>query len=70
MLVSASIVISKQPQLPYYVGIIHKVRTSSGERRVIMAKEVLYIGIDLGTFRSVMVSSDSHEEEELSLIHI
>ena len=32
-----------------------------------MAKEVLYIGIDLGTFRSVMVSSDSHEEEELTI---
>jgi len=28
----------------------------------------LYIGIDLGTFRSVMVSSDSHEEEELTVI--
>ena len=26
------------------------------------------IGIDLGTFRSVMVSSDSHEEEELTVI--
>ena len=34
----------------------------------IMAEEVLYIGIDLGTFRSVMVSSDSHEEEELTVI--
>ena len=33
-----------------------------------MAKEVLYIGIDLGTFRSVMVSSDSHEVEELTVI--
>jgi len=33
-----------------------------------MAEEVLYIGIDLGTFRSVMVSSDSHEEEELTVI--
>ena len=33
-----------------------------------MAKDVLYIGIDLGTFRSVMVSSDSHEEEELTVI--
>jgi len=33
-----------------------------------MADEVLYIGIDLGTFRSVMVSSDSHEEEELTVI--
>lgn len=28
----------------------------------------MYIGIDLGTFRSVMVSSDSHEEEELTVI--
>ena len=68
MLVYDSIGISKQLQLACYVGIIHKVRTSSGERRVIMAKEVLYIGIDLGTFRSVMVSSDSHEEEELTVI--
>jgi hypothetical protein len=33
-----------------------------------MADDVLYIGIDLGTFRSVMVSSDSHEEEELTVI--
>ena len=33
-----------------------------------MAGDVLYIGIDLGTFRSVMVSSDSHEEEELTVI--
>ena len=33
-----------------------------------MAKDVLYIGIDLGTFRSVMVSSDNHEEEELTVI--
>ena len=33
-----------------------------------MAEQVLYIGIDLGTFRSVMVSSDSHEEEELTVI--
>ena len=33
-----------------------------------MAEDVLYIGIDLGTFRSVMVSSDSHEEEELTVI--
>ena len=30
--------------------------------------ERLYVGIDLGTFRSVMVSSDSHEEEELTVI--
>ena len=34
----------------------------------IMADDVMYIGIDLGTFRSVMVSSDSHEEEELTVI--
>jgi len=33
-----------------------------------MAEEVLYIGVDLGTFRSVMVSSDGHEEEELTVI--
>tara|TARA_B110000444_G_scaffold259555_1_gene303675 strand:- start:14835 stop:15860 length:1026 start_codon:yes stop_codon:yes gene_type:complete len=33
-----------------------------------MGEQVLYIGIDLGTFRSVMVSSDSHEEEELTVI--
>ncbi len=33
-----------------------------------MGEEVLYIGIDLGTFRSVMVSSDSHEVEELTVI--
>ena len=33
-----------------------------------MAGDVLYIGIYLGTFRSVMVSSDSHEEEELTVI--
>ena len=33
-----------------------------------MAKETLYIGIDLGTFRSVMVSSASHEVEELTVI--
>ena len=33
-----------------------------------MAEDILYIGIDLGTFRSVMVSSDSHEEEELTVI--
>ncbi len=33
-----------------------------------MAGEVLYIGVDLGTFRSVMVSSESHEEEELTVI--
>jgi len=33
-----------------------------------MAEDVLYIGIDLGTFRSVMVSSRNHEEEELTVI--
>lgn len=33
-----------------------------------MAEDVLYIGVDLGTFRSVMVSSDNHEEEELTVI--
>lgn len=33
-----------------------------------MAEEVLYIGIDLGTFRSVMVSSDGHEDGELTVI--
>ena len=33
-----------------------------------MAEEVLYIGVDLGTFRSVMVSSENHEEEELTVI--
>ena len=33
-----------------------------------MAEDVLYIGIDLGTFRSVMVSSGNHEEEELTVI--
>ncbi len=33
-----------------------------------MANEVLYIGVDLGTFRSVMVSSDSHDEEVLTVI--
>ena len=33
-----------------------------------MAKDVLYIGIDLGTFRSVMVSSDSHDVEVLSVM--
>ena len=56
------------------VGTLHKVKRypKGGEP---MAKDVLYIGIDLGTFRSVMVSSDSHEVEELtviglSLIHI
>ena len=34
-----------------------------------MAKdETLYIGVDLGTFRSVMVSSAGHEEELLTVI--
>ncbi len=33
-----------------------------------VAKETLYIGIDLGTFRSVMVSNDSHEEQVLTVI--
>jgi rod shape-determining protein MreB and related proteins len=47
---------------------IHKVRANRPNRRVNMAEQVLYIGIDLGTFRSVMVSSDSHEEEELTVI--
>ncbi|RZD38416.1 MAG: hypothetical protein CXT71_06620 [Methanobacteriota archaeon] len=49
-------------------GIVHKVKHDGASRRVIMAEEVLYIGIDLGTFRSVMVSSDNHEEEELTVI--
>ncbi|HIA39769.1 MAG TPA: hypothetical protein EYN46_01430 [Candidatus Poseidoniales archaeon] len=33
-----------------------------------MAEEVLYIGVDLGTFRSVMVSSVGQEEEVLTVI--
>ena len=33
-----------------------------------MADEVLYIGVDLGTFRSVMVSSVGQEEEVLTVI--
>ncbi len=33
-----------------------------------MADKVLYIGVDLGTFRSVMVSSENHEQEELTVI--
>jgi len=33
-----------------------------------MADETLYIGIDLGTFRSVMVSSDGHDQEVLTII--
>lgn len=33
-----------------------------------MADEVLYIGVDLGTFRSVMVSSTGQEEEVLTVI--
>ena len=36
-----------------------------------MAKsDTLYIGVDLGTFRSVMVSSEGHEEELLTVIGI
>ena len=31
-----------------------------------MAEDILYIGIDLGTFRSVLVSSVSHEVDDLS----
>ena len=33
-----------------------------------MAGETLYIGVDLGTFRSVMVSSDGHDEQVLTVI--
>ncbi|MBN16772.1 MAG: hypothetical protein CMB37_01245 [Euryarchaeota archaeon] len=33
-----------------------------------MAGETLYIGVDLGTFRSVMVSSDGHDEKVLTVI--
>lgn len=33
-----------------------------------MADDVLYIGVDLGTFRSVMVSSANEEEEVLTVI--
>ncbi len=33
-----------------------------------MAGETLHIGIDLGTFRSVMVSSDGHDEKVLTVI--
>ena len=33
-----------------------------------MAKDTLYIGVDLGTFRSVMVSNDKHEEQVLTVI--
>ena len=33
-----------------------------------MADETLYIGVDLGTFRSVMVSSDGHDEKVLTVI--
>ena len=68
MLVCHSIEYPLLNNLSQYDGIIHKVRTISSKRRVVMAKDVLYIGIDLGTFRSVMVSSDSHEEEELTVI--
>ena len=49
------------------MGTLHKLkRYPKGSEP--MAKDVLYIGIDLGTFRSVMVSSDSHEVEELTVI--
>ena len=33
-----------------------------------MTDETLYIGVDLGTFRSVMVSSDGHDEKVLTVI--
>jgi rod shape-determining protein MreB and related proteins len=33
-----------------------------------MSDETLYIGVDLGTFRSVMVSSDGHDEQVLTVI--
>ena len=33
-----------------------------------MSDETLYIGVDLGTFRSVMVSSDGHDEKVLTVI--
>ena len=33
-----------------------------------MSDDVLYIGVDLGTFRSVMVSSAGQEEEVLTVI--
>ncbi len=33
-----------------------------------MGDETLYIGVDLGTFRSVMVSSDGHDEKVLTVI--
>ena len=48
-------------------GTLHKLHRY-GHVSEPMAKDVLYIGIDLGTFRSVMVSSDSHEVEELTVI--
>ncbi len=38
---------------------------TNGER---MADDTLYIGVDLGTFRSVVVSSDSHDEQVLTVI--
>ena len=47
------------------MGTLHKVKRYPKASEP-MAKDVLYIGIDLGTFRSVMVSSDSHEVEELT----
>ncbi len=34
----------------------------------VMATDTLYIGVDLGTFRSVMVSNDNHEEKVLTVI--
>ena len=49
------------------LGTLHKLQRY-GMSSEPMAKDVLYIGIDLGTFRSVMVSSDSHEVEELTVI--
>ena len=33
-----------------------------------MGTETLYIGVDLGTFRSVMVSNDGHDEQVLTVI--
>lgn len=33
-----------------------------------MATDTLYIGVDLGTFRSVVVSNDGHEEQVLTVI--
>ena len=50
------------------VGTLHKVKRYPKDGHA-YGKDVLYIGIDLGTFRSVMVSSDSHEVEELICWH-